>query len=494
MSFQSNQTGLRIAEEAVGNPKALPGTPTWYPVEPNSYKDFGAEVKKTKREPIAADRQNRRSVNTDLDAMAGFQVDFTTQSLVPTMQGFMFADWRKKAELASTAVTGTGFTVASGGTTFAAGDLLYSEDHATGQNNGLKAVTASTATSVSVAGNSAQTETGTITKVGFEFAAGDLTLTVAGGLATIGATAKNLTQLGLIPGEWFYLGGDAVGNRLATAGCTGFYRAKTIAAGAIVCDRYPDGAVTDTGTSKTVRLFLGNAVKNEADPSLQVLRTYQGERVLSAAGDKFEYVLGMAANQLKLTTKTADKLTADLDFVALDTDLTQLAAKAGNRPAVKAQSAFSASSDFTRLRLMGATDQVALAVYLTDIDLTIDNGIEVDKAIGSLGGVGFSFGNFMVSGSVEAYFSSLDAVQAVKDNATVALDFGLVANVEVPNVGNIAQGWLFDVPAISLGDARLKVEKDKKIKLPLSMEAFADGTFNHTLLAVHFPYLPQVAL
>jgi hypothetical protein len=492
MSFQSNQTGLRIAEEAVGSPKTLPGSPVWEPVEPNSYKDFGAEVKTTKREPIAADRQNRKGSVTDLDAMAGFQVDFTTRSLLSTIPGFMFANWRKKLELNTTAVTGTSYTVASGGAGFLANDLVYAEDHATGGNNGAKLVTASTATSVSVAGLTAKSETGKITKVGFQFASGDLALTVAGGQATLAATAKDLTQLGLIPGEWIYVGGDAAGNRFNTAGCAGFYRVKTIAAGSIVCDRYPDGAVTDAGTGKTVRVFMGNALKNEAASADQVFRTYQAERTYSS--DKLEYILGMAPSALKITTKTADKLTAELDFVALDSDVDTSVPKAGARPAVKAQTAFSASSDFTRLRLMNTADASSMAVYLTDIDLSIDNGIEVDKAIGSLGGVGFSFGNFVVSGSVEAYFSSLDAVQAVKDNATVALDFGLVANTNIPDVGNTAQGWLFDVPAIDLGDGRLKVEKDKKIKLPLNLEAHADGTFNHTMLVVFFPFLPQLAL
>lgn len=491
MSYQSNQTGLRIAEEVIGTFKTLPGTPVWEPVEPNSYKDFGAEVKTTAREPIAADRQDRRGSVTDLDASAGYQIDFTTKSLVSTMQGFMFASWRKKAELATTAVTAPSYTVASGGTAFGAGDLLYAEDHDVDGNNGLKAVTASTGTSVSVAGL-AVGGGGKVTKVGFQFASADLTLTVAGGIATVGATAKNLTTLGLIPGEWFFLGDDAAANRFNTAGNTGFYRVKTVSATSIVCDRYPDNAATDTGTGKTIRLWMGNALKNEADPALQVLRTYQAERQYSS--DKIEYVLGLAANQLKIDTKTADKLTAELDLVGLDSDVDQVAPKAGTRPALKAQSAFSSSSDFSRLRLMTNVSGVSLAVYLTDFSVTIDNGIEVDKAIGTLGGVGFSIGNFKVSGSAEAFFSSMEAVKAVKANATVSLDFGLVANVEVPGVGNAAAGWLFDIPSISLGDARLKVEKNKKIKLPLNIEAHAHDVLNHTMLVVHFPYLPQVAL
>lgn len=489
--FQSNQTSTRIAEEVIGTPKTLPGTPVWEPVEPNSFKDFGGEVKTVKREPIASDRQNRKGTVSDFDVSAAYSVDFTTRSLLSTLQGFMFASWRRKAQLAATAVALGSYTVAANGTNFVANDLVWAEDFPTVAFNGLKLATASTGTSVSVAGLTVSAETGTINKVGFAFTAGDLTLTVAGSVATIGATAKNLTQLGLIPGEWFWLGGDAVSDKLATAACNGFYRAKTIAAGSIVCDRMPDNAVTDAGAGKTVRLFLGNALKNEDLVASQVSRTYQIERQDSTS--QFEYLLGMMTNQLKLTTKTADKMTAELMFVGLDTDTTQVSAKAGTRPAIKPQSAFSSSSDFTRLRLLNDVSNVTLATFITDIDVTIDNGVDVDKAIGTLGGVGFSLGNFMVSGAVEVYFTSMAAVDAVKANTTCALDFGVVANVD-HSQGPSPQGFIIDIPAVVMGDARLKVEKDKKIKLPLNLDAFAHSTYNHTLLLVHFPYLPALAL
>lgn len=482
--LNSNQTGLRIAEEAT--PKTLPGTPVWYPVEPNSYGDFGAEIKTTARAPIASDRQRRKGSVTDLDASAGFQTDLTTKSLSPFMQGFMFADWRKKTELSATAVTGASYTVAAGGAGFPANSLLFAEGFATAGNNGLKLVTASTGTSVSVAGLTAGAETGTLYRVGIQGASGDLTLTVGSGKLELNSAAVDLTTLGVIPGEWLFIGGDAAVTAFATAACNGFYRVESVAAGKIVFDTAPDGAAADAGTGKTIRVFLGQVLKNEADSTLQVKRTYQAERTY--ASDKVEYVTGLMANTLKVTTKTADKLTAELEFVGLDSE-TAGAQKSGTRPAVQTQTAFSSSSDVSRLRLRKTSDGTDLATYLTDLEFTVDNGVDADKAIGSLGGVDHSLGDFMVSGTVEAYFSSLDAVDAVKANATVGLDVALVADV----AGNAA-GWVFDIPSIDLGDARLKVEKDKKVKLPLNLEANAHATLNHTMLVVNFQYLPQLAL
>lgn len=497
MPQQSNQTGLRVAEESA-TPKVLPGTPIWFPVEPNSYDDFGGDTKLTPRTPIAADRQKRRGTVTDFDAMAGYQVDLTDRSLYPVMPGFMFANWRNKTVLDVTAVAAGSYTVAAGGAGFAVGDLLFAESMNTPANNGMKVVTASTATSVSVAGAVVEAVTAAnlpqITRVGFQFASGDLTLTVSGGTATIGAAVKNLTTLGLIPGEWVHLGGDAAANKLATAASNGFYRVRSVMATQIVCDVFPDNAVTDAGAGKTMHLYIGNVLKNEWDPTLQVIKTYQFERSLNPAGTQLEYVLGACPNTLKIEAKTADKLTASLDFKALDTDTSQVALKSGTRPALFPQSAFSSASDFSRLRLRDVNTNANLAVYMTDLSLTIDNGTSADKALGTLGGIEHTIGDFDVSGSVEAYFSSLTAVQAVKAGTICGIDVALVTNVLTTGVGYQAAGWVFDVPSVQLGDGKVKVEKDKKVKLPVSLAATADQTLNHTLLAVHFRFLPQLAL
>jgi hypothetical protein len=359
----------------------------------------------------------------------------------------------------------------------------------------MKLVTASTATQVSAAGLVVEaTNTGTITRVGFQGAAGDLSITLVGGKLQLNTVALDFTTMGLIPGEWVYLGGDGAAFQFGTAASNGFYRIYSIAAKVLVFDRAPDLAAADAGAGKTVQVFFAQVLKNESNPALQKLRTYQAERTLTAAADKIEYVLGLAANQLKLTTKVATKLIAELDFIGLDVDATQVAQKAGTRPALRPQTAYSASSDYSRLRLTNDVDGTAFAVYLTDIEVTIDNGLEVEKAIGTLGGVSHSLGDFKVEAKVEAFFNSTAAIAAVKANTTASLDFATVTNVNTSGVGNQAVGWLFDLPALSLGDAKIKVEKNKKIKLPLTGDAFASDTFNHTLIVCNFPFLPQIAL
>lgn len=158
--IDSNFTGLRYAEES--SIKVLPTNPTWYPLEPNSYKDFGGQVTLLARDVINPSRQRKKGVITDLDASGGFTQDLTQSNLVRLLQGFFFANIREKvtnqpmnaAAVPITGIDGTTktYTLSGGviGNGFAAGDLLFASGFNVPSNNGLKTVASSTAVTVVV--------------------------------------------------------------------------------------------------------------------------------------------------------------------------------------------------------------------------------------------------------------------------------------------------------------------------------------------------------
>lgn len=483
--IESNVTGLSYAEEAT--PGVLPGSPTWYVLEPNSYGDFGSQVTTTARATINSSRQRRKGVVTDVNANANFMQDLTFDNMYDLLQGFMFASWRQKDVDAFTAVTGSnGFTLASGGTDYRSGDLILASGSVTAANNGVhKVTTGATGTNVPVTStltaDASPDATSKIRRIGFEFASGDAVITVTNGVPSLKATTKNLTQLGVIAGEWFWVGGDTSGTNFATATNYGWVRAGSVAAGEIVLDKTQNTFSADTGTGKTLRVFLGDVLKNEADPTLQVKRTYQLERSLGAAG--YEYGLGSTPNQLVIQLNSASKVTLDLGFVCHDFE-TAGSAKSGTRATLVSGQAFNTSSDFGRIRLEDV-DMTGLASFMIDAQLTINNGVTPDKALGTLGAFDTSYGDFAVTGNVNAYFSTTAAVDAVRSNADVSLDFALV---------HLNTGLLFDIPLVTLGNARLQVEKDRAIRLPLSLDAASHATFDHTLLAMSFAYLPDAAM
>ena len=501
--IDSNITGLRFAEEETL--KTLPVTPIWYPLEPNSYSDFGGQLATIARNPINPSRQRKKGVITDLDASGGFNQDLTFNNTTRLLQGFFFADMRQKASsspingphVVMTAITAANddYTAASGlPTTTIAGDLLYASGFGVSANNGLKTASAAgtgTAWSVneSLLDEASPPATSKVELVGHQFASADCNIVMNGTLAQLTSAAVTMTTLPLVEGEWVYLGDDTIGN--AFVNNQGYARIKTIAAGYIEFDKTTWTPQAETGTGKTIRIYYGSVLKNEDDPDDIIRRTYNVERTLGedANGVMSEYLVGAVANELTLNVAQADKVTIDLSFVATDNEQRNgtTGVKSGTRPTLVSEDAYNTSSDFARIKLAlvsDDTDITPLFAYATQLTLTVNNNVTPNKAIGVLGAFDTSAGTFEVGGNITAYFASIDAVQSVRNNADITLDIILAKD---------NKALIIDVPLISLGDGRLNVEQDQAIQLPLETNA-AESSFGHTLLFQSFPYLPNSAI
>jgi hypothetical protein len=502
-TMPSNKTNLRIAEEA--SPGVLPVTPDWFQYEPNSYQDFGADLKLVARNPINDSRQRKKGTIVDLTAAGGFESDLTSRNLSRVLEGFFFARTRTKNPLSATATTGTGYTVPAGGTAYRQNDLLLAENAVNAANNGVHVVGAgSTGTEVKVAGlvvNGADAID--LMRVGFEFDAGDAVFdATAGDLPALTTTTKDLTQLGLIPGEFVYIGGDAAGTRSVHDENNGWARVKSVAAHRIVFDKTDAEWVDDAAGAKTIRLFLGKVLKNELG-SLIVPITYQLERSLGAPDTALpnavqgEYLTRAAPNVLTFTVPEANKITTRLSFLAGDyeTRTATEGLKAGNRPAVDEEDAFNSSNHIKRARMAVYPDPsanssapVPLFALINSMTFSVDNKLSENKAMGHVGAVEVTEGTFTVGGTLSAYFATVEATQAIRDNADVTFDFAMVQD---------NRGIVVDFPMIALGNGRLSVEQDKSIRIPLDSQAATgakyDAAFDHTLCMTFFDYLPDAA-
>lgn len=506
--IDSNIVGLRIAEET--DLKTLPGSPTWYPFEPNSFSDFGGQIKTVARKPLSASRQNQKGTITDLEAAGGFEQDLTQDNLLRILQGFLFADAREKAttkplnELISsgvpiTAVDGTAETYAVDSDPslgFLAGHLVYGSGFNVATNNGLHkiaTVSASALTTTGLDDEASPPAAAKLQAVGYEFADGTIDLEMVGGLPRLVRKSGtfDLTTLGLVRGEWIFVGGDAAGTTFANN--VGYARVNAIAATYIELDKVSWAPQAEVGTGKTLRIWFGTVVKNESEPSLVKRRSYHLERSTGSDDDgaMYEYLVGAIANQLGIAIKTADKATCDLSFVACEHEPRTGAEgvkAAGTRPAVVPADCFNTSSDVKRVKmsLVSATSATPapIAAYASDFAISINNNVSADKAIGTLGAIGTSAGNFDVSGSGTFYFAGQGAAEAARQNSDVTFDIIFAKN---------NAGMVFDLPLVSIGNARLQIEPDRAIMLPIEMSA-AESKFNHTLLVSHFKYLPTVAI
>lgn len=494
----SNVTSLAFAEEeAIG---VLPATPEWRKLEPNAYGDFGADVDTVARAPITDDRQMKKGVVVGIAATADFENDLTDENFPLLMQGFMFADVREKATVTATGATAMHYTVASGGDAFAAGDLVFASGANNSVNNGLKVVTGSTATTVAVSGLSAETADIHIVHVGFEFASGDAEIVKGvGELPKLVTTAKNLTNFGLIPGEFVFIGGDTSATTFAGAANIGWARVKSVGTNEIVFDKTDAEYTTDNGSGKTVRVFFGKVLRNE-QAALQKRRTYHFERQLGAPNPaqpsqvQAEYIAGGVLNEVSISFSEAGIIAFDLSIMGTDY-FTRTASEgplAGDRPALVESDGYSANNDVKRIRMSsvpnGASAPVPLFNFVREMDISINNNVSESRAISYAGAIDMNEGMFEVSGELTVYFANVEAASAVRNNADITLDVA---------ASKLNKGFAIDIPLVTLGDGRNSVEANEPITIDL--EAMAangakyDANMNHTLLITFFDYLPSVA-
>jgi hypothetical protein len=503
--INSNVVETSYAEE--DSIKVLGGTPIWKPLDVNTFSDFGGSISKVSRTPFRTDRQNRKGQTVDLDAAGSLNHDLVQTGLQDILQGFFFADLRNKAEVGGDSeITGvtTGpdtYTAASGLDVFEVDDLVFATGNTNAANNGLKTVTTVLAAVLTVAETLVAETPGALSKlvkVGHQFSAGDLVVDMTGSLPQLTTTVKDLRELGLVPGEFIYIGGDSVATQFDLSGM-GFARVRSITEFAIVLDKSQADMVADTAAAKTIQIFLPRVLKNETGTDI-VRRTYNIERQLGAPDDaqpsqiQSEYLIGAVPNELTINIPTADKAMLDMAFIAMDHETRSAAVgiKSGTREALVEESAFNTSSNVPLINLAIVSDTeenpVPLFAFAEEMTISINNNVSPDKAIGVLGGFDASFGNFVVTGSLTAYFVEVDSVAAIRNNSDVTMDMHVVKE---------NAGITIDIPLMSLGDGRLDVTQNEAIRIPLSQEA-AIGTsaitgYDHTMLMCFWDYLPDVA-
>lgn len=499
-SITSNATGMFACEEVT--PGVIPQDGVWTEKEPNSYANFGSELKTVQRMPINANRRNKKGTVVGFTAGAGYETDLTADNLRDDMQGFFFADLRRKSRIVASAVLNDGFTVPAGGAAYVAGTLLTAVGSTIAGNNGMfKAAAGSGANKVAVAGLTAvAAQEVTIRRVGIEFAAGDAAIVNEGGLPALETAAFDMTTLGVIPGEIVYLGGDAAATTFGDAG-RGWCRVKSVAANVMVFDKTDFAFAPNDGAGKTIRLFFGEVIRDE-DAALQKTRSYSIMRQLGRPDSdapnavQAEVVTRCVASKLSLKVPEEDKITADLSFMGGDVvyfkDLGTELAGADYVGVVEAD-AINSTGDMKRAVMTVYPDApnsspAPLLAVFNSFNLDFDNNIKENKAVTRLGTFVLSPGNFGVSGTFTGYFVTVEALKAVRNNADVSFMMAAYKG---------GKGVALDLPLLSLATKGLDVKMNEPVMIPIDTDAATgrkyDANMAHTALMVFFDYLPEVA-
>ncbi len=384
---------------------------------------------------------------------------------------------------------------------FMVGHLILASGFAIAGNNGLKELDTVSPTKLGVTGalfDEVGASDGKIEIVGYQFPADDVSLALVGGTAVLTSAATDLNELGLIPGEWTFLGGDAAGNRFGDV-VPGYARVKSIAddGSSITFDKttFAIGA-GDDGAGTALQMFFGTVVKNEDDPDLIVRFTDTIERTLGRDDDgmQSEVIPGFAYNEMTWNSPLADKVNIDLGGIGMShKKRTGLEGPLSKLPGAtiekqRGEDAFNTSSNVYRLR-MAVIDEATLNpsplfARVTEWNVTINNNVSANKAQGTLGAFDTTAGNFDVDGEFTCYFSTVAAIKSIEDNADVTFD-------AIYSKDNAAV--IMDIPLLGTGGGKLNVEQDQAIMLPLNIMG-AESPFGHTALLNWLSYVPNVGM
>lgn len=484
-------TNLSVAPETTLGVQA---TANFVNLQPNSYGDVGSSVKKTGRMPISKNRQVQKPIVTDLDSKVPFQVDLTKDVIDQFLSGMFMSAVKHSGGTGlslfrPTAVTGTAYTVASGGA-LTTTDLIYARGFSIAGNNGLKPVAAAaTGTALNAAGLTAETNppNATVDVVGFQGASADLTLDVNGNLTS---TVLDFTTKGLNVGQWIKIGDPLAGAAFAFANAAyvGFARIKAIAAHLITLERrqWTVGAA-DTGVGKTIRVFYSRWARNVAynhvdalKPSFTFEITYPD---LSAPGTpEYEHPLGNLIDSATLNFPLTDKATVDFNFIGTDTPDPSTVQATGASTALEplTQLAVNTSTDLMYL-IMQNVDETGLTTDFKDLKITFKNNVAPEKVLAKLGAARMNIGRFETAVEMDALFTSDQLVKGVRDNRQCSLTVG---------ARNSDFGFLVDVMAVSLDDENREFPTNASVRIKSKASGFQDPTLGYTAGMSVFGYLP----
>jgi hypothetical protein len=498
--MESNLTALRVAKEpsfgtAPTNPifkevrrtsDALSFTPT---------NEVSAEIEST--------RQVTDLINTGRDSGGDMAMEHSIENMDVYLEGLFCNSWNRTPEVANgarweygatatriTALSATSITLAatsvlsgsisnSTGTAFVSGHLIRLSGFAAG--NGLFKVTASTATSITSAGmtaDAAPAATARVKVVGFEGAAGDIAAVTAGGNA-LTSTALNFTTLGLMVGQWVKIGGGGAFS-FANAAANTYARISAIAASRLSFDIVQGVFAADAGAGQTIRVFFGDTIRNGVTQT-----TYRIEKQYTlAAGVRYSYGSGQQPSAFTMTAETRGVITSTLSWMGADLSAPAVARDAGAvTEAISTNSVLDASNSVPMIMEAGA--QLAAPNYVSGFAFTLDNGLRARNAIGSPGAIGLGLGRASITGTLTTYFGDETLLNKLRNGVASG------ATIALRDAANSC-GEIWDIPRLKYTSGFPEVPGiDADLTTPLGFQALRDlaNGRDYTVLLSRFDYL-----
>jgi hypothetical protein len=385
--------------------------------------ELSAEPTYVTSSELVADRQITDQVLTGIEPGGSIPQEVSFGALDPILPGLMFSSWQEKILATGTEITAasaTAYTVTARPTSYAKGMLLRATGFTNAANNGLKLLTGGSTTSATVSGGATETPgaTARLKLVGFECAAGDCAADASAKTLTISSSSGTWTSLDLVPGEWVKIGGEAAATQFATAANNGWARISAVTATVLTFDVVPASFTTDAGSTKTIRVWVGDYIRNGVVPT-----SYTIEEVFEDLSPvQYQYYRGMQPSQLQVQADSQSILTSSVDFIGISVNgpvttrfasATTVAAPTGD--------VLNTSANVGRIAIDGG-ETVTGPNFVLSASLTINNQLRRKNAIGVLGSADIGAGRVMVSGDLSTYYGDSTILAKVRSNAAASYD------------------------------------------------------------------------
>lgn len=495
---RAESAGVLIAPETIGS-LGTPPTTGWRTLEPDQDQiaDFYRMIKTVAPSPISVERQMRKPVIVDADAMPKITQDLTSDLINDVGEGMFLAKAKHNGGtgvsfFVPTARTTTDYTVPAGGA-LPAGTLVLARGWVNAANNGLFVVgSSSTGTAVKVSGGVAETPSGylaTLEVAGFRGASGDIGLDVNGNLTS---TVVDFTTWQLPPGQEIWIGGTA-GSAFAFA--TAAYRgpAEVVSVTAHLITLKQRGwtvAAADPGTGQTIDIYFTRLYHNVSTASADYQeQAYHMELTLSGIGgggaNEYIYAQGMYVSNFKINAPLAQLVKCELSFVGTDvTDPTTTRVTGpSTAPVPLAVDRFTTASTTGEpyIQVLDASTETSVCSDVMSWSLSYSNGTTGQKQQGKIGPSRLIVGKVDCSLDMEIVVVSDSAIKACTANTTLV--FGALLR-------NTNGGVFVKVPAMAFTGAVPKFPANGVVTISPKGGAFVDPVDRDTLRMSYFAYLP----
>lgn len=438
---------------------------------------------------IRADRQVTDAILTNLQAGGNVGVELSYAAFDDLFEAGFQGTWNNNptivnltADTEISDVAATTLTVAAGGAAFVAGMLAVTTGFGVTANNRLSRVASSTATSIVFPAATFSVEAAVplgarVRAVGFEGAAADIVAVTSGGNA-LTSTALNFTTLGLSVGEWVLIGGALSTNQFATAANNGWARVSAIAANRLSFDQVPVGWTADTGTGRSVQVFMGDFLTTGT-----VQRGFTFERQQQdLAAPAFEYFTGMEVDTIGLQIQANAIITGSFGFAGRSSTVGTTRLSGATDIAAPTFPVLNASSNVARL----AENNVPVTgpSFIMELGFDLNNNMARQNAVGVLGSANIRSGEISLTGTLNAYFGDTSFLSRVISDTETSIFMRTGAAS-----GN-RESYVFDIPRVKITGTAPVSGKNADRMFTGTYQAMRHTTLGYTASLTRFHFLP----